>query len=90
MTTPDDTTNSIGYDATSEVTGVDYTYQTDESYSYDADGNRTSGGSVTGKGNQLLFDGTYHYRYDAEGNLSWKYSGSWDSTTTGRPAATMT
>ena len=27
----------------------------------------------------MLFDGTYHYRYDAEGNLSWKYSGSWDS-----------
>ena len=79
MGTPDDTTNSIGYDATSELTGVDYTYQTDESYSYDADGNRTSGGSVTGKGNQLLFDGTYHYHYDAEGNLIWKYSGSWDS-----------
>ena len=84
MGTPDDTTNSIGYDATSELTGVDYTYQTDESYTYDADGNRTSGGSVTGKGNQLLFDGTYYYCYDYVGNRTGKFKFS------GTPADTHT
>jgi RHS repeat-associated protein len=50
------------------LTGTDHTNQTDEAYSYDANGNRTSGGSVTGVNNQLLNDGTYSYTYDGEGN----------------------
>jgi RHS repeat-associated protein len=50
------------------LTGADNTTQADEAYSYDANGNRTSGGSVTGANNQLMSDGTYTYTYDGEGN----------------------
>ena len=46
--------------------------QPNESYSYDANGNRTSSTSsaavVIGADNELLFDGTYTYTYDADGN----------------------
>jgi RHS repeat-associated protein len=45
--------------------------QSDEAYSYDANGNReTANGStyVTGADNRLISDGTYTYSYDAEGN----------------------
>jgi RHS repeat-associated protein len=45
-----------------------------ESYAYDANGNRTNShlhgtGYVTGTGNRLLSDGTFDYIYDAAGNL---------------------
>ena len=50
------------------MTGADHDYQTDESYSYDANGNRTKSGYDTGDNNQLLEDGTYSYEYDDEGN----------------------
>ena len=48
----------------------------DQSFSYDANGNRqtvTTGGSgtsdyQTGPNNEVLFDGMYNYEYDAEGN----------------------
>jgi YD repeat-containing protein len=40
----------------------------DEFYTYDANGNRTNPGYITGDHNRLLSDGTYHYEYDAEGN----------------------
>ena len=40
-----------------------------ESNSYDANGNRTNTGDVTGADNELLSDGTYNYSYDANGNL---------------------
>src|SRR5690606_30063393 len=40
----------------------------DESYSYDANGNRTLSGYSTGGNNQLLSDGTFNYTYDDEGN----------------------
>ena len=39
-----------------------------ESFSYDANGNRTMTGYSTGTGNRLLSDGTYNYTYDDEGN----------------------
>ena len=51
--------------------------QPNESYSYDANGNRTSSTSsaavVIGTGNELLFDGTYTYTYDADGNCTAKF-----------------
>jgi RHS repeat-associated protein len=56
------------YDSTNQLTGVDHSTQADEAYSYDANGNRTSGGSGTGTNNQLLTDGVYNYAYDGEGN----------------------
>ncbi len=56
------------YDARGQLTGASYDYQPGESYSYDANGNRTNPGCVTGGYNRLLSDGTYNYEYDAEGN----------------------
>ncbi|MFO0903211.1 MAG: RHS repeat-associated core domain-containing protein [Pirellulales bacterium] len=63
-----DGTSTYSYDATSQLTGADHDYQSDESYSYDANGNRTMSGYDTGDNNQLLEDGTYSYEYDDEGN----------------------
>jgi RHS repeat-associated protein len=63
-----DGTQDYGYDSTNQLTTANHTTQTDEAYSYDANGNRTSGGSGTGTNNQLLTDGTYTYEYDGEGN----------------------
>jgi len=60
-------------DDTGQLTGADYNYQTDETYTYDDNGNRTNAGYVTGVNNQLLADGMYRYQYDAEGNRVLKY-----------------
>jgi RHS repeat-associated protein len=61
-------TANYTYDTTNQLTGVDNTNQTDEAYSYDANGNRTNNGYQTGSGNRLLSDGVYNYEYDNEGN----------------------
>jgi len=45
----------------------------DETYTYDANGNRTMPGYVIGEGNRLLSDGTYQYAYDAEGNRTARF-----------------
>jgi YD repeat-containing protein len=72
-----DGTVDYTYDDTNQLTGADYDYSAggglptaplDENYTYDANGNRTTGGYVTGPNNQLLSDGTYNYQYDGEGN----------------------
>lgn len=42
--------------------------QTDESYGYDAAGNRTNTGYTTGDNNRLTSDGTFNYTYDDEGS----------------------
>jgi hypothetical protein len=36
---------------------------------YDANGNRTNPGYVTGANNRLLSDGKFNYEYDGEGNV---------------------
>jgi len=41
----------------------------DESFSYDANGNRTNSGYQAGTNNRLNSDGTFNYAYDDEGNL---------------------
>ena len=64
----DDGTSDYTYDSASQLTAADHDYQTDESYSYDANGNRTMTGYSTGTNNQLTNDGTYSYTYDDEGN----------------------
>jgi RHS repeat-associated protein len=63
-----DGTSNYSYDATNQLTGASHTSQVNEAYSYDANGNRVSGGTVTGVNNQLLSDGVYNYTYDGEGN----------------------
>jgi RHS repeat-associated protein len=63
-----DGTSNYNYDDRDQLTGTDHSYQGDESYSYDANGNRTNSGYNTGDNNQLLSDGKYNYEYDNEGN----------------------
>lgn len=72
----DGLTNYV-YDDRDQLTGADRSdsdLRGDESYEYDANGNRVSShlhaeGYVTGPGNRLLSDGTYDYTYDDEGNM---------------------
>jgi RHS repeat-associated protein len=64
---PDGTSN-YNYDNRDQLTGTDHSYQSDEAYGYDANGNRINAGYQTGTNNQLLSDGTYTYAYDNEGN----------------------
>ena len=63
-----DGTVDYTHDDTGQLTGADYDYQADESYTYDENGNRIGGSYVIGDNNQLLSDGVYTYQYDAEGN----------------------
>ena len=59
-------------DPTSQLTGADYASEsrTDETYVYDANGNRTNNGCVIAANNRLVSDGTYTYGYDDEGNCT--------------------
>jgi RHS repeat-associated protein len=68
QTTSIDGTSKFTYDSTNQLTSTDHSFQTDEAYSFDANGNRTNTGYSTGGNNQLLSDGTYSYEYDGEGN----------------------
>jgi len=68
-----DGTADYSYDDTNQLTGADYDYQTDEAYTYDANGNRTNTGYTTGTNNQMTSDGTYRYQYDAEGNRTARF-----------------
>src|SRR5262249_12524469 len=67
-----DGTTGYGYDLASQLTDATHTGTggPDESYAYDANGNRVTAGGSIGPGNQFLSDGTYLYSYDNEGNLS--------------------
>jgi RHS repeat-associated protein len=92
--TSSDGTVHYTYDATGQLTGADYTVGAgqgvaaglptepppDETYAYDANGNRTTVGQasllanyITGPNNELLFDGTYRYTYDPEGNRTARF-----------------
>ena len=71
------------YDNRGQLTGADYVgdFETDESYAYDDNGNRTTvtnddgsaQGYTTGDDNRLTGDGTYNYLYDAEGNRTARF-----------------
>jgi RHS repeat-associated protein len=63
-----DGTAAYNYDNTDQLTGADFSFQTDENYSYDNNGNRTNSGYVTGTNNRLLEDPKYRYDYDLVGN----------------------
>jgi RHS repeat-associated protein len=68
------------HDATDQLTGADHTGQTDESYSFDANGNRSS--YTIGSNNLITSDGTFDYIYDDEGNRTTKTDISSSSCTT--------
>ena len=61
-----DGTSSYTYDADGQLLGAHYTFQADQTFGYDANGNLTDAG--VGTDNRILSDGTYNYTYDAEGN----------------------
>jgi RHS repeat-associated protein len=63
-----DGASSYQYDATDQLTGATHAAQSNESYQYDLNGNRTNAGVQTGPDNRLLSDGVFNYTYDAEGN----------------------
>ncbi|PSB14254.1 hypothetical protein C7B65_26655 [Phormidesmis priestleyi ULC007] len=67
----DGTFVNYNYAKNDELKQADYSSvaRTDENYTYDANGNRTNMGYVTGTNNQLSSDGKYAYTYDDEGNL---------------------
>ena len=70
-----DRTANYEYDARGQLLAALYdNAQDDEWYTYDANGNRTGShlhgnGYEVGPANQLLFDGTFSYDYDSEGNM---------------------
>ena len=67
-----DGTDGFSYDAAGQVIAATHSYQANESYSFDSNGNRTNTGYTTGTNNQLSSDGTYNYTYDNAGNLTKK------------------
>ncbi len=72
-----DGATDYSYDDRSQLTGADRAaddVRGDESYSFDANGNRLEshrhgGGYETGPVNRLISDGTFQYAYDDEGNV---------------------
>ncbi len=63
-----DGASAFAYDNGDQLTGAAYTSQSDETYAYDENGNRTLDGYQTGDHNRLLADGAFDYQYDNEGN----------------------
>ncbi len=57
------------YDNAGQLTNIDRATAADESYAYDAGGNRQSADTTIGPNNQLLRDRLFRYAYDNEGNL---------------------
>ena len=63
-------TADYGYDNTDQLKTATYSngFQTNESYGYDANGNRNTNSFTVGTNNRLTSDGTFNYTYDNEGN----------------------
>jgi RHS repeat-associated protein len=60
------------YDSFGQLVGTTRAGGLDETFSYDASGNRQVAGTIIGKGNRISYDGTFRYLYDTEGNLTEK------------------
>jgi RHS repeat-associated protein len=60
--------SNFTYDDTDQLVDAEHSYQDQESFTYDDNGNRINTGYVTGENNQLLSDGKFNYQYDKEGN----------------------
>ena len=65
ITSPNGVT-TFGYDDTDQLTSANSDFQANQSYNYDATGNRQ--GDKIGSHNRLESDGVYTYEYDGEGN----------------------
>jgi RHS repeat-associated protein len=68
ITSPDGTT-TYSHDESGQLTAANHSTGPNESYAYDAGGNRIDAGVQIGSADRLLSDGTFNYTYDAEGNL---------------------
>ena len=78
MSSTADGTETYTYDAANELQSVTSATLPDEGYTYNSNGNRTQTDDntetcTTGPDNELLFDGTYNYLYNAEGNRTAKF-----------------
>lgn len=66
--------HDYNYDKADQLTGANHSAgQSNEGYTFDANGNRTAVGSqawTVGANNRITTDGTYNYEYDDEGNLT--------------------
>ncbi len=61
-------TQALGYDPLDRLISATHPLTLDQTYAYDAVGNRTSGGGLFNAGNQQTEDNTFLYEYDANGN----------------------
>ena len=72
----------LSYDATGQLTGVtDGENNSLESHAYDQNGNANVTGDIVVRATGCVYDGTYHYSYDAEGNRTARWTSS-DATET--------
>ncbi len=69
-------TSSFSYDGYHQITAVDHSTQADESYAYDAAGNRSNSGQQMQADNRLSEDAAFRYEYDADGNRTKRTSKS--------------
>ncbi len=60
------------YDLTGQLIASSRSLFGNESFTYDANGNRTSNGSIVEDNNQIVVDNEFAYTYDDEGNLTSK------------------
>jgi RHS repeat-associated protein len=68
QTTSIDGTSNYTYDKTNQLATADHSFQADEAYTVDGNGNRTNTGYSTGVNNRLTSDGVFRYEYDDNGN----------------------
>ncbi|MHB9004737.1 MAG: RHS repeat domain-containing protein, partial [Coriobacteriia bacterium] len=74
-----DGTAVYGQDETGQLTSANYSYDppADQTFGYDANGNRDEGGYAVGTNNQMTASprvgGVYSYQYDNEGNRTGRY-----------------
>jgi len=57
------------YDNKGQLVSADHSLIPDETFQYDANGNRTGGDYVVGPNNRIIADDTFDYLYDDEGNI---------------------
>ncbi len=60
--------STYSYDTTSQLIGADHSSQTDETYGYDANGNRNTSGYTTASNNRTTAGQGFTYTYDDEGD----------------------
>ena len=70
MTMPDASDNDYTYDNTNQLLTATLT---NETYGYDDNGNRDTGGFTVDDNNRMDSDGTYTYAYDDEGNRTQRF-----------------